>query len=1442
MNSLNHEKIESNGYINQIPDIQSNTGYSSIINSPSQSSPIQVQTIDGYDEIILSPRITPHILDKNNKNIPNISLSTASSNVQIFKNSYNLPNNNNNSLQQPLSDFISNPLLNSGLVVGSYQSILVDNINIVKTNIPTSTDEMIIDKSVEKNELSIKEIRDKVYAEKRLQKSSGRDWNKDFQGLLRLSASLSKFQSLSYLAMDFVKAAEMYGLIIIKEMFMPIELKTIKPINIGGIAGGEKYICQNILFKFAYDQQISEGIWLYGGNYPSEVGASKQAGNELKSLSTFFQHTVDNQLADLINLPLMCIIDYYGYRVTAMSLLPINKTTLVYGSSDGGSTVRQDRVEINEAMERLGRSMNLQAHFVGQSTPKLVYGPGDLEVHLDENNSSQYYAIDFGRLFPPEAYFKDGKAIAHRDVFFKLLRPEFFKNYDKALSSDAFTAWSNNDPDSDIWNQNLSEATLHLYNVIIPRAAVEFNSQWDSRQLDRERWDTELETHKYGINLRHLGRLRHLIDNSDLRKLILNEMVARVLKNKIKEDLRINMAGNYIGSEESAINSVTEFLNMIFGVDKFENSKYFWTITIKSWISEKFGDSPQQNGLTEREFQSEFDLMTIVNLQEIIKQFQEKAGITLSESVLEQLKKFGNGESKRLPFLLYSDIKQIRPLVKHSNSIARSEGISLYMKATEMIYANQIFFEKPLPKPNYLRFGSDFHEEIRLLQACNEKLNIASRSSTTDASLYHLLGLVDFELYKLTQKSSLLNSSRDKLLISIKYQATPTCLISLATIYDVMGHHKESIKLYDRLTSTYSAEQYFAVLFESAYIYSPNYTLFPGYGLNGASFHQFYIIIKLLVSLNNREHPLVQKYLYNSYKLFLELLIKTCQFQNQDIHNPIKEILELRNQREYQFNEISMLYGQFIDSGLEYDAHILDNVLRRSLENDIYYITIRGILKCSVGSRRLSLLVKEAFESGQINLESMSSEKLEELFSNSEAFIQLFTVHHIQLKTVIAKSAWKGVDICQFNACINLQLSAFYFNAETINNLVYLSSRLQKLTLKEITFAQSDFQDDKPKLSKFDFKSLLELNIIDSPMTFNLLESIMLSCKLSLKKFYIDRSYLLDREDNDVNCPMSHCITSLQSIESLQYTNISAPLDYLSLPLTLKSLALNRDLSDNSVISEMVKKGYPLKTIYIENISNLHSLLEPLKNIDIQSLTVHCYYNYFQCNNLLDGLDLHWSRSLTHLKLLVGKEFSGYCQFFSSLKALTTLYLDTSSGSEVAFNDHLINEFLPNLINLNSFTLESTNYKLIETANFYSSIQYLSLYNCGGSQDNWKNLGKIYPNLRELRLQNPRALTDYAMRSTISTLPVTLENIRIIDAYDLSDLSFIDLANSSIAQNLKSLILLNVRLSDSIFIKMVESCPNLLFLTPSFEFKSKITHKYIKAKYPHIHLSFKPDN
>lgn len=90
-----------------------------------------------------------------------------------------------------------------------------------------------------------------------------------------------------------------------------------------------------ILFKLQKDWK-----GLYGGDF----NAMKTGGLELKGLMRYFG------CRDL-HVSLMAVIDYRGFRLVAQSILPIDKSTHVYGSADGGNTIIASNPDFNAVME-----------------------------------------------------------------------------------------------------------------------------------------------------------------------------------------------------------------------------------------------------------------------------------------------------------------------------------------------------------------------------------------------------------------------------------------------------------------------------------------------------------------------------------------------------------------------------------------------------------------------------------------------------------------------------------------------------------------------------------------------------------------------------------------------------------------------------------------------------------------------------------------------------------------------------------------------------------------------------------------------------------------------------------------------------------------------------------------------------------------------------------
>jgi hypothetical protein len=87
----------------------------------------------------------------------------------------------------------------------------------------------------------------------------------------------------------------MYGKIIISEVFWDNKYRTIKPLAVGGAAGGEKFVYNGILFKFAVDwKQI----------YQSDHAAMKAASQEMLSLMSIQDADIEG-----ICTPLMCLVN-----------------------------------------------------------------------------------------------------------------------------------------------------------------------------------------------------------------------------------------------------------------------------------------------------------------------------------------------------------------------------------------------------------------------------------------------------------------------------------------------------------------------------------------------------------------------------------------------------------------------------------------------------------------------------------------------------------------------------------------------------------------------------------------------------------------------------------------------------------------------------------------------------------------------------------------------------------------------------------------------------------------------------------------------------------------------------------------------------------------------------------------------------------------------------
>eukprot|EP01091_Cochliopodium_minus_P008352 TRINITY_DN1876_c1_g1_i2.p1 TRINITY_DN1876_c1_g1~~TRINITY_DN1876_c1_g1_i2.p1 ORF type:complete len:1315 (-),score=354.21 TRINITY_DN1876_c1_g1_i2:100-3675(-) len=385
------------------------------------------------------------------------------------------------------------------------------------------------------------------------------------------------YNQISTIMNDFLHDSEQYGKIIIKEIGLPIEEKTIKPINKGGILGGEKFVVGNILFKFAIDKNN-----LFNGNTNA---SQKVAGHELKCLSQVSSLNMEG-----LRYPLMCLIDYLGHRLIAMSILPIQgsserKSTLVYGTQDGGKNYTFSDPVAKKFADAIGKKLNLKKHKINSSNNN-IYTPADIEIH--KGYDGNYYILDFSRLLPCDYIDKKKQG----SIFYRMFRPEFVSNYKIPLCSDSFSGFldisqlptCNNE--IKFAHKFLNEIILKFSQKLSQEVIPVFSKHKKYTNVEISKSLTE-RMHSEGINIRYAGRVRYQCENDRWNSYLMLEMVGRTIKRQAKEYFRLELSKKVksygIGC---CLNRFVDYFNLVFGCS--EHSEEYWQKGICSQIEEYF--------------------------------------------------------------------------------------------------------------------------------------------------------------------------------------------------------------------------------------------------------------------------------------------------------------------------------------------------------------------------------------------------------------------------------------------------------------------------------------------------------------------------------------------------------------------------------------------------------------------------------------------------------------------------------------------------------------------------------------------------------------------------------------------------------------------------------------------------------------------------------------
>eukprot|EP01124_Arcella_intermedia_P013380 TRINITY_DN19810_c0_g1_i1.p1 TRINITY_DN19810_c0_g1~~TRINITY_DN19810_c0_g1_i1.p1 ORF type:complete len:1334 (+),score=360.17 TRINITY_DN19810_c0_g1_i1:602-4003(+) len=480
------------------------------------------------------------------------------------------------------------------------------------------------------------------------------------------------------------------------------------------MAGGEKYIAHGILFKYCLDVELSQGKWLFGDKEANNSLALKAGSAEIRGLNTVFSAGITQ-----LRVPFMAMIDFRGYRLSAMSFLPIDKQTLIYGSCDAGKTVKAEDPLVNDLMKELGKRLNLCEHLVGD---KVIYGPGDIEVHHSMIDS-RYYVLDFARLLPP----MEPQPNTPNSIFFRFLRPEFVKSNEIPLCSDAFSMWLSKDPQMTKKNKDIRDACVRLEEVNKQFACSLCRSYKRFLAVTASPSALCSEMHKEGINLSFMGKLRNEVAlivpapnyKDKLLCFILQEMVARSIKYILKKDFQnITHSIADAGKSEGVIAKV---LNFICDPSKQPG---FWKEVVYV-LQANFRNCPF---LPDEE---ELAFVNLINPLDIINRLTYLCSFKINPDVMEEFDDVQNRQ------FFPTDIIEITPRVKYMSFIDYIQGV----KFLEEVLSAQ-------SKNTPLR-----HDRNRLLMA-REKIQEALNKNSSDKDCQLASFQISLELLKIDCNSN----------------------------------------------------------------------------------------------------------------------------------------------------------------------------------------------------------------------------------------------------------------------------------------------------------------------------------------------------------------------------------------------------------------------------------------------------------------------------------------------------------------------------------------------------------------------------------------------------------------------------------------------------------------------------------------------------------------
>lgn len=354
------------------------------------------------------------------------------------------------------------------------------------------------------------------------------DWNRRYYDCISAAnaSRIPMMAELSSLITEFLEIVRNDACMIVNDLYQPDHNRNI-PIHHRKDVNGRAqhcgrgihnhkawYFAHNIFYRVALDY---DGV--YNG---SDENAAKAASTERLASREYINAGVDR-----LHAPLTATVDYFGYRVLAVAMLPIQH--IVYDDSGEVQRVSEDFVHgmngqgdyfvnrsklADKLLKMAAAKLNVAEHHVKglrDLSTTVTFASGLLKVYRGADD--KFYLRNCASVLPCEpstGHLFD--APRTQSIFWRRLRPEFVKTAMKPLSSDAFTLLTNSTADAAQHSQVHNEVMdLYLNRTIPDFVRLLLTRQYHLPLSEGLGINLGEELHQQGINIRHLGYMRGLI-------------------------------------------------------------------------------------------------------------------------------------------------------------------------------------------------------------------------------------------------------------------------------------------------------------------------------------------------------------------------------------------------------------------------------------------------------------------------------------------------------------------------------------------------------------------------------------------------------------------------------------------------------------------------------------------------------------------------------------------------------------------------------------------------------------------------------------------------------------------------------------------------------------------------------------------------------------------